>query len=330
MLREGPMRNRPSRHLILIASALLTGRYAAAELVDRVAAVVNSDIITLSEVEKRAAPELAVLEHTSGKDKATERNRILHQVLDQLVADKLMDWQLKEQHLEVTDQEVESAAENLKTQNKFDDQQLEQALREQGMTLATWKNDIVRKQLARLKLVRSKIETKVKVSEDDIKSEYQRWARLQADDAELHVRHILVRVEPDASPAQVEEARLRAQKVVQDARQPNVDFAELAKRKGEGASAADGGDLGYFKRGVMLPEFERAAFALKVGEVSDPVRTDFGWHIIKLEERRAVPVKSYEEMQATLREKLRTSQLEKASEAYIQELKQSAVVDVKI
>lgn len=324
------MRNRPSRHLILIASALLTGRYAAAELVDRVAAVVNSDIITLSEVEKRAAPELAVLEHTSGQDKATERNRILHQVLDQLVADKLMDWQLKEQHLEVTDQEVEAAAENLKTQNKFDDQQLEQALREQGMTLATWKNDIVRKQLARLKLVRSKIETKVKVSEDDIKSEYQRWARLQADDAELHVRHILVRVEPDASPAQVEEARLRAQKVVQDARQPNVDFAELAKRKGEGASAADGGDLGYFKRGVMLPEFERAAFALKVGEVSDPVRTDFGWHIIKLEERRAVPVKSYEEMQATLREKLRTSQLEKASEAYIQELKQSAVVEVKI
>lgn len=321
------------RTLLLSASLacmLVAATKAAAELVDRIAAVVNSEIITLSEVEKRAAPELAVLDNTSAKDKATERNRIIHQALDQLVADKLMDWQLKEQHLEVTDQEVDAAAENLKATNRFDDKMLEQALREQGMTLSSWKNDVVRKQLARLKLVRSKIETKIKVSDDDVKSEYQKWARLQADDAELHVRHILLRVEADATPEQVEQVRLRAQKVADEARQPNVDFAELAKKRGEGASAADGGDLGYFKRGVMLPAFERAAFALKVGEVSDPVRTDFGWHIIKLEDRRAVPAKSYEEMQATLREKLRAAQMEKASEAYIQELKQSAVVELKI
>ena len=146
------------RTLLLSASLacmLVAATKAAAELVDRIAAVVNSEIITLSEVEKRAAPELAVLDNTSAKDKATERNRIIHQALDQLVADKLMDWQLKEQHLEVTDQEVDAAAENLKATNRFDDKMLEQALREQGMTLSSWKNDVVRKQLARLKLVRS-------------------------------------------------------------------------------------------------------------------------------------------------------------------------------
>ncbi len=319
-----------SLNLLVALLVLLPLRSGKAELVDRIAAVVNADIIPLSEVEKRAAPELTVLANTAGKDKAAERNRILHETLDQLVADKLMDWQLKEQHVEVTDQEVDGAAENLKAQNGFDNQKLEQALKEQGMTIASWKNDVLRKQLARLKLVRSKVETKVKISEDDVKSEYQKWARLQSEDAEVRARHILVRVEPDASREDVEQARLKAQQIAEEARQPDVDFAELAKKRGEGASASEGGDLGYFRRGVMLAEFERSAFALKPGEVSDPVRTGFGWHIIKLEERRAVPVKSYEEMQATIREKLRTGQLERASESYIQELKQTAVVEVKI
>lgn len=321
---------RNSLSLLVVLLILLPGRSGKAELVDRVAAVVNADIITLSEVEKRAAPELTVLANSSGKDKAAERNRILHEILDQLVADKLMDWQLKEQHVEVTDQEVDGAAENLKTQNGLDDKKLEQALKEQGMTIASWKNDVLRKQLARLKLIRSKVETKIKISDDDVKSEYQKLVRLQGDDSELRARHILIRVEAGATPEQVEQARLKAQKIAEEARKPDVDFAELAKQKGEGASAAEGGDLGYFRRGVMLADFERAAFALKPGEVSDPVRTDFGWHIIKLEDRRTVPIKTYEEMQPAIREKLRSAQLEKASDAYIQELKQTAVIEVKI
>jgi peptidyl-prolyl cis-trans isomerase SurA len=325
------MRMKPSSiSAVVVGLAVGLGTRAAAELVDRIAAVVNTEIVTLSEVEKRAAPELALLTDPSVKDRAAQRNRIIHEALDQLVADRLIDWQLKEQHVEVTDQEVDAAVENIKTQNKFDNQKLEQALREQGMTMASWKNDVLRKQLARLKLIRSKVEGKVKVSDEDVKSEYQKWVRMESEDAEIRARHILVKLDAAAPPAEVEKARQKAQKIVDEARQPGVDFAELAKKRGEGASAPEGGDLGFFRRGVMLVEFEKVAFALKPGEISDPVRTSFGWHVIKLEERRAVPVKSYQEMEASLREKLRTAQLEKASESYIQELKQSAVVELKI
>ncbi len=322
--------NRSSIKSVLPVVALLLGSGASAELVDRVAAVVNSDIITLTEVEKRAAPELALLADTNAKDKATQRNRIIREALDQLVADRLVDWQLKEQHVEVTDQEVEVAAESVKTQNGFDQQKLEDALRAQNMTLASWKNDVLRKQLARYKLIKSKVEGKVKVSDEDVKSEYQKWVRMESSDAEIHARHILLKVDAAAPPEEVEKARQRAKKITDEARQPGVDFTELAKKKGEGASAQEGGDLYFFRRGVMLEEFEKVAFALKPGEISDPVRTSYGWHVIKVEERRAVPVKSYQEMEASLREKLRTSQMEKASDSYIQELKQSAVVDLKI
>lgn len=310
---------------------LLAGANAQAELVDRVAAIVNNDIITLSEIEKRSAPELArISAEAPVKDRAALRGKLLHQVLDSMIADKLLDGEMKEANVDVSEQELDAAVENIKRQNGFDSEKLEQALKEEALTLASWKATVLKKQLARLKLIRLKTEGKVKVSDDDVKAEYVKWAKMESEDGEIHARHILIKVDSNANPGDVESARKRAVAVTEEARKPGVNFAELAKRKGEGSTAGEGGDLGFFRRGVMFAEFEKVAFALKNDEVSDPVRTQFGWHIIKVDERRAVPVKSYEEMQALMRERLKTSQLEKFSESYIQELRQSAVVEVKI
>src|SRR5262249_59737337 len=92
----------------------------------------------------------------------------------------------------------------------------------------------------------------------------------------------------DAKRADVEHARQRAQEIAQRAK-TGADFAALAHQLSDGPSAAQGGDLGYFRKGVMVPEFERVAFSLPVGAVSDPVRTPFGFHVIKVEDRREAP-----------------------------------------
>jgi len=316
--------------LLGLAAALAAVR-AGAELVDRIAAIVNNEIITLSEVEKRAAPELARLgADPEVKDRAAQRSKVIHQVLDAMIADKLMDGEMKELNIDVTDQELDAAVDNIKRQNSFDSEKLEQALKEEGLTLASWRSTVLKKQLARLKLIRLKTEAKVKVSDEDVKAEYAKWAKMEGEDGEIHARHILIRVDPKASAEEVEKAKQRALAVVQEARRPGVDFAELARRKGEGSTAGEGGDLGFFRRGVMFAEFEKVAFGLKAGEVSEPVRTQFGWHMIKVDERRPVPVKAFQEMEPAIRERLRNSQLEKFSESYIQELRQGAVVDVKI
>jgi len=190
--------------------------------------------------------------------------------------------------------------------------------------------EVVRGQVARLKLVQQKVRSRVKVTEQDIRSEYDKYVKLQQDDPEVHIRHIVVLLDANASPEQAEAARQKAKAIAEEARKPGVDFAALAKQRSEGPSARDGGDIGYFKRGVMLPEYERVAFKLKPGEVSDPVRTEKGWHVIKVEEFRAAPIKSYEQMKDILREQLSRNQLEKATQAYVQELRQAAVIDVKI
>ncbi|MBM7111926.1 peptidylprolyl isomerase [Archangium primigenium] len=316
-----------TRWLGAVGVAVLLGQAAPAraELVDRVAAVVNRDIITLSEVEKRAAPELARV----GRD-AEARERILKQALDTLIGEKLMEEQIQELGLAVTDSELEAAVSDVKRQNNITDEaQFDRLLSGEGFSVAAYK-EFLRKQMSRMKLVQMKVSTKVKVSEEDLKAAYTQYNKLESEDAEVHARHILVQVDAKATPAQVETAHKKALVLAQEARQPGVDFAELAKAKSEGPSASDGGDLGFFRRGVMVPAFERVAFALQEGEVSEPVRTQFGWHVLKVEEKRAVNVAPFEQVKAELESRLKLQKTEKYVEQYVQELRQKASVETKI
>jgi peptidyl-prolyl cis-trans isomerase SurA len=316
----------------LIAAALLLFPLAAhAELVDRIAAVVNRDIIALSEVEGRAAPELLKLRNEpDAARRAQKREAIMKTALDGLIAEKLMESQLREFNIEVTETDLDLAIEDVKRQNNnMDDATFTRMLMSEGYTLATYRG-FMRKHLARLKLINFKVRGKVRVSDEDLKAEYAKQSKEESQDFEVHARHILVKVLEKATPEQVEAARVKALALAEEARKPGVDFAALAKEKSEGPSKDDGGDLNWFRRGVMVPEFERAAFSQPMGAVSEPIRTKFGWHVLKVEEKRGLSAKPFEDMKDSLRERLQRTQLERYTEQYVQELRAAAVVDVKI
>ena len=316
----------------MVAALLLSGAAARAELVDRVAAVVNKDVIALSEVEKRAAPELARAgqQERDPAKRAELRTRIIKGSLDALIGEKLMEEQIQELGLGVTDAELEAAMADVRRQNNAaDDSAFERLLASEGFTLAAYK-DFLRKQMGRMKLVQMRVSPKVKVSEEDLRAAYTQYSKMESGDSEVHARHILVQVDPNAPADKVEAARKKAEALAAEARKPGVDFVALAKAKSEGPSAADGGDLGFFKRGVMVPAFERVAFSLNDGEVSEPVRTQFGWHILKVEEKRAVDVAPFEQVKGELEAKLKMQKTEKYVEQYVQELRQKASVEVKM
>lgn len=308
----------------------LVATAAHAELVDRVAAVVNSEVIPLSEVYQRAAPELGRINaerDVSKRNKA--RDEVIKLALDQLIGEKLLEAEIRELNIDVTDQELESALDDVRKQNKVDADQFEAMLRQEGFSIAQYR-EFIRKHVARLKLVNLKVRGKVKIADEDLKVEYNKFSKLEGEDPEIHARHILIKLDPKASAADVEAAEKKATALAAEARQEGVDFIELAKKKSEGPSANDGGDLGFFRRGVMVPEFERIAFNLKEGQISDPVRTKFGFHVIKVDERRNVAVKPFEEMKDQLRERLMRGQLEKYTNDYVLELRQKAAVEIKI
>ncbi len=315
----------------LWVAVLLTGASVAhAELVDKVAAVVDEQVITLSEVEQRAAPELRqAFNERDPQRRSAMRRAAVQGALEGLIAEKLLEREMDALGITVSDQEVELGMEDVRRQNNFTPEQFEQALRQEGYTPQAYK-EFMKKHLRRLKLVNLKVRSRVKVAEKDLRAEYERWARMEQQDPEVRARHILVRLEKDATAEQVEQARKKAEALAAEARKPGVDFAELAKEKSEGPSREDGGDLGFFKRGMMLADFDKVAFSLPVGGVSEPVRTHFGFHVIKVEERRSVPVASFEEVKAQLQDRVLGAQMEKYTQQYVQELRQKANVEIRI
>ncbi len=320
---------RPVKNVLGLLVSLLAST-ASAELVDRVAAIVNNDIITLSEVEGRVGPEFGRLRQESDPVKrAALRDELLQKSVDMLVGEKLMEGQVKELNIEVTDSEIDMGMEDVKRQNNIDQEQFEQLLAQEGYTLSSYKS-FMRKHMSRLKLVNLKVRSKVKIADEDLKAEYARWAHDEAHEYEVHARHLVVQVGPKATDEQVEAAHKKALVLREEASQPGVDFAELARQKSEGSSAADGGDLGFFKRGVMAADFERAAFSLPEGGISEPIRTKFGWHVLKVEERRALAAPPLDEVKDQLRERMLRGQMEKYTDQYVQELRAAAVVIVKI
>ncbi len=136
------------------------------------------------------------------------------------------------------------------------------------------------------------------VTDAALRARYDQEAGRRQGEEEVHARHILVPSEAEAKAVIAELAG-------------GADFAEVAKRRSKDPGAQNGGDLGFFKRGDMVPEFAEAAFALQPGQVTQaPVRTSFGWHVIKLEERRSAPVPGFEESRNQLRQKMLEEQVQ--------------------
>jgi len=317
------------RKLLLIAAALAAPLCARAQpkLVDRVAAVVNEDMISLSEVEERASGELSALQ-SEGQATPERKHAALQHALDDLIADRLLVAEEKSAGVEVTDQDVEMAIEDVRRQNNMDPATFERALASKGQSMSAYR-DRMRRDLAAMKLIGQKVRAKIKVSDEDVKAEYARQAKADEVDAEVHARHIVIQVPKNAPKAVEDEAYARALSLAQRIR-AGEDFAALARKHSEGASKAEGGDVGFFKRGEMVAAFDKVAFNLKIGEVSDPVRSPFGWHVIQVLERRAAAAKPFEKVKEELRDRLWREQMQRHTEQYVADLRKQAVVDIKV
>ncbi|MBC8338264.1 MAG: peptidylprolyl isomerase [Alphaproteobacteria bacterium] len=148
------------------------------------------------------------------------------------------------------------------------------------------------------------------VTDEAVRARYDEEIKKAASGEEVEASHILVKTEDEA-------------KEIITALKKGGDFADLAKQKSTGPSGKDGGKLGFFGKGQMVPAFEKAAFALKAGTYTDPaVKTQFGWHIIKVENRRAAEAPSFEKMEP----ELRTAMFQEAGSAYIEKLRKGAKI----
>jgi peptidyl-prolyl cis-trans isomerase SurA len=298
-------------------------------VLNRVAATVNGEVVTLQELEQRGGEEWRKANTAAP---GVERDRAVAQVLrrafDQVVAEKLFHSQAAALQVEVTDEEVNAAIEDIKKRNNADEKMLDQMLAEQGLTRPVFREQI-RSQLESYRVLSAKVRSKVRLSDDDVKNYYQRHPGEFAGEEELHVRHILLPLDENAPAMEVGRATLLGEKA-RERLASGEPFAQVAQAMSKAPNAAEGGDLGWLRRGTMQRSLEEIVFALKDGEVSKLVRAGPGLHLFKVEERRLGGGKSFEQAKDEIRDRLSMEQTQAYREQYLGELKRDAVIDLRI
>jgi len=177
------------------------------------------------------------------------------------------------------------------------------------------------------RLIETEIVEKIVVSEEESQSFYQGHPELFKAAEQVRASHILIKIDSKADETTRAEARKKIEMVQQQV-QKGQDFARLAKDFSDCPSNAQGGDLGYFSRGKMVKPFEDAAFALKIGEVSTIVETQFGYHLIKVTDRKPEGTVPFEEVKEKLTAYLTRQRVREEVKVYVDDLRKKATVEI--
>ena len=258
---------------------------------------------------------------------AERRDEIFRKALDQLVTYKLLLQATRARKIDVTDEEVESSIKQMRSQLP-NEQEFKKALAARGMTLERLKAD-TRLDISINKMMEAEAATQPAPADAQVRDFYDKNPDKFKQDEACRASHILFKVEEGADAATKKKLKDQAESVLKQAR-AGADFAQLAKKYSADGSAQEGGDLNFFTRGQMVPAFDQAAFALKPGEISDIVTTQFGYHIIKVTERRPASTVPFEQVSARIKEYLTEQQKQQKVDTFIESLKQKAKIEVLV
>ena len=308
---------------------LLCGWVSSGEaVVDRIVAIVNQEIITLSEVEKVMGFLQEGIQAEDRMERRERRYELSRKVLEQLIEEKLIDQEVKKAGIKATSKEVDGAIEEVKRRNAATQEDLEKALAKDGLTLEAYKKQI-EKTIQRSKFIQWAVKGESKSGEKEWRDFYQKNIGRYQSSQSYRPAHILFIIPKEATPERVQEIRKRCQKVLEKIKR-GEDFGEMAMLYSEDISGKDRGDLGYLKKGELLPAFEKEALRLQVGEISGIIRTDFGFHIIKLLDRKGGVPFPFEEIKEKVMADFYQWETEKAFKQFITTLRDKAVIEIKL
>ncbi len=249
---------------------------------------------------------------------------IKKEVLENLINRELLYQEAQQKGIKIDEATINEQVITLK--KRFPSEaEFKSALTKANLSEVAIKNQIVRG-LAIEQLIGTYVTKKATVSGQEIKAFYENHTGLFKQPEQVRASHILIKVDPQADEVKRAEAQKKIEEIQQKL-QKGEDFATLAKALSEGPSKAKGGDLGYFSRGRMVKSFEEAAFALRPNEVSAIVETKFGYHLIKVIEKRPETTTAFEDAKDKLGQYLKQQKVQKEVSIYVHELKEKAKVE---
>ncbi len=304
------------RKILLICLGIWLGilHWARAEVIDRIAAVVNDEVITLSEVDEAALP--LYRKYLQGVTDPLEEQKLVHrirkEVLERLIEEKLIAQEVKKYKITVRDEEVEAFLKDVMAR-MGGEAAFRRFLEEQGLSLSEYRERI-RDQLRKMKLVQGSVQARIVITEEDIKRYYQEHYLSRQN----RVYHLAAIVTSDKE---------RIQKAW-EALKKGEDFKEVARKYSE--IPGSGEDLGRFKLEELAPETRKVLEKARAGEVTPPVASGGRWYIFKVLSVEARPVRPLEEVKEEIRQKLYQQALDEYFQKWLKELKERAFIKVFI
>jgi peptidyl-prolyl cis-trans isomerase SurA len=300
---------------------------AYSKTVDRIVAKVNEKIITQSELEERTAVKMMSLQKANIQPMPSQK-KVMSEELKHMIEERLLIDAGRKLGLKVDETSVTKAVDEIKRTNGLSEGDLEKMLQLEFKSLEEYKNKI-RNQILISRVIGFEVRKRATVENGDIEEYYNKHLKDYWVNAKLKLRHILFLMDDTLLEKERriknQKARLALKKI-----QSGGDFIAVAKEFSEDISASTGGDLGEIERGKMVPEFEKAAFLLKEGEVSGLVETPYGLHIIKVDKVFPGETLPLDKVRTQIENKLKDKKLKVEYEKYILELTQKAFIENKI
>ena len=306
------------------AAAAPAAKPVPAQLPDVVARVNGEDV-------KKAELDMAIktLEDRARTPvPAEQRDAVFRQVLDRIIGYHLLVQEARNRKIAAPPWEVDGQIEQIKKQFPTEDA-FKQMLQSRGVTVESLRKDTT-DTIAVNQMLQKELDPKIKVTEADMKTFFdQNRPKFRQEDS-VHASHILIRVDEKADAAARTVAKAKAEDLLKQLKK-GVAFADLAKKNSEDpGSAANGGDLGFFSRGQMVPAFEAAAFALQPGQTSSVIETPFGYHVIRVSEAKPGRDLNYDEVKGQIDEYLKQQQRDQYSQEFVDQLRAKAKVQILI
>ena len=315
--------------LLAALSAWCADTAPATNVVEEVVARVNSDIITRSELQ-HSKDELRQELRQQNPDKAdtmlaSREKDVLRDLIDQ----QLLLQKAKDKGITGDTELIKRLDDMRKQMNLSSMDELEKAAKEQGVSFEDFKQNM-RNQILTQLVIRDEVQPKIQVTKEDEKKYYEEHQQDFEHPERVRLSEILVsteKVEP-GDQAGVAAVGQKAQQILEQVR-GGMAFDEAARKSSDGPTAAQGGDLGYFKRGTLAKELEEKTFAMKAGDISDVVRTKQGFLILKVSEHEQAGIAPMKDVEPQIGDQLYFQKLQPALRTYLTKLREDAYIDVR-
>ncbi len=296
-------------------------------VMDRVICVVNNDAITLYELDEAEAHYLHETKQSSMTEDA--RRALRTRLLDTIIENRIQLQQAEREKITVEDSEVQDQLNDImKKINAQNVAQFEDALKQQGLTIDSIKRRI-REQILVQRLTRRKVTLRISVTEQEIDAYFAANREKLETGLTFEARHILFAVPPNAGDESWEAARRKAEQVAAQLTE-GQDFATLARTYSDDPSGKDGGSLGTLKRGELTPDIEQTILRLKPGESSPPTRSPMGYHLFHLDSQETLSGDALTQARSQIRDILYREKYEARLREWIADIKQRAIIDIRL